>query len=324
TATAEVLRVIGSSPTDAQPVFDAIVSSAWRLLGGFGGAVYRVVADELHLAAYISTNPSGDAALRSTFPRPLAVFSPPGEAIRRRAPVVLTDIDTEGWIPDDIRKLIRERGDRSGVWVPMMREGQALGAIGVTRSEPGGFSDEQIALLRTFADQAVIAIENVRLFTELQDKNRALTQAHAQVTETLEQQTAPSETLRTTAHAQPDAQRVFDTTDNNAARLCHATNAAVFLTDGRILYHPANFGSSSEALAAARARYPRPLDMDSVPGVVILTRSVVHVPDIEDPSAVALVREAGRVLGFRGTVALPMLRGGQAGGFLHIWRAEPW
>jgi len=69
------------------------------------------------LAAYVSTNPTGDAALRSTFPRPLAIFSPPGEAIRGRAPVVLTDVDTDGWVPDDIRELIRKRGDRSGLWV---------------------------------------------------------------------------------------------------------------------------------------------------------------------------------------------------------------
>src|SRR6266446_2487963 len=122
TATAAVLRVIGNSPTDAQPVFEAIVSSARRLLGGFGGAVYRVAGDEIHLAAYVSTNPSGDAALRSSFPRPLADFSPPSEAIRRRAPVVLTDIETDRWVPDDIRELIRKRGDRRGGWVPMMRE----------------------------------------------------------------------------------------------------------------------------------------------------------------------------------------------------------
>ncbi len=209
TATADVLRVIGSSPTDAQPVFEAIVSSARRLLSGFGGAVYRVAGDEIHLAAYISTNPSGDAALRSSFPRPLAVFSPPGEAIRRRAPVVLTDIETDGWIPDDIRELIRKRGDRSGVWVPMMREGMALGAIGVTRSEPGSFEDEQIALLRTFADQAVIAIENVRLFTELQVRNR-------QLTESLDQQTATSEILRTIAHAQTDTQPRCSTPSSGA------------------------------------------------------------------------------------------------------------
>jgi hypothetical protein len=99
-ATGEILRMVRDSPTNEQAVFEAIVSSAWRLLGGFGGAfggaVYRVVGDELYLAAYVSTNPTGDAALRSTFPRPLAVFSPPGEAIRGRAPVVLTDVDTDG------------------------------------------------------------------------------------------------------------------------------------------------------------------------------------------------------------------------------------
>src|SRR6266851_4993682 len=221
TATSEILRVISQSPTDAQPVFEAIVSSARRLLDGFGGAVYRVSGDEIHLAAYISTNPSGDAALRDSFPRPLAVFSPPGEAIRRRAPVVLVDIETAGWLPDDIRELIRKRGDRSGVWVPMMREGMALGAIGVTRTEPG-FTEDQIELLKTFADQAVIAIENVRLFTELEARNRDLTAAHAQVTEALEQQTAASEILRVISSSPTDIQPVFDAIAESSVQLCSA------------------------------------------------------------------------------------------------------
>ncbi len=229
TATAEVLRVIGSSPTDAQPVFEAIVSSARRLLSGFGGAVYRVAGDEIHLAAYISTNPSGDAALRSSFPRPLAVFSPPGEAIRRRAPVVVTDIKTDGWIPDDIRELIRKRGDQSGVWVPMMRDGVALGAIGVTRGEPGSFGDEQIELLKTFADQAVIAIENVRLFTELQEKNRDLTTA-------LDQQTATSEILRVISSSPTDVQPVFDTIAERAMRLCGAAYGTVHMFAGELIH----------------------------------------------------------------------------------------
>ena len=316
TATAEVLRVIGSSPTDAQPVFEAIVSSARRLLGGFGGAVYRVAGDALHLAAYVSTNPSGDAALRSSFPRPLAVFSPPGEAIRRRAPVVLTDITTAGWIPDDIRELIRKRGDRSGVWVPMMREGVAIGAIGVTRSEPGSFADEQIALLKTFADQAVIAIENVRLFTELEARNRELRVA-------LDQQTATSEILRTIAHAQSNVQPVFDTIVRSAARLCHAVMASVLLTDGRMLYLPANYGSSSEALDAIRARFPRPLDTETVSGAAILTRSVVHVPDVREPSVIEFTRRAGQVLGYRSLVTVPMLREGEVVGAINVCRREP-
>src|SRR5262249_57395005 len=156
TATADVLAVIGSSPTDVQPVFDDIVESARRLLGGFSSGVFRLVGDEIHLVALTSTTPSGDAALRNNFPRPLSAFSTAGEAIRTRTPVVLTDLETDPRIPDDFRKSMRERAFRSGVWVPMLREGVAIGAIGVTRSEAGGFGGEEIALLKTFADQAVI------------------------------------------------------------------------------------------------------------------------------------------------------------------------
>src|SRR6185503_18636532 len=181
-------------------------------------------------------------------------------------------------------------GHRTILTVPLLREGLAIGTINLRRVEVLPFTDKQITLLQTFADQAVIAIENVRLFTELQEKNRALTEAHAQVTEALEQQTATSEILRAIAHTQTDVQPVFDTIVRSAAGLCHATTAAVFLSDGRMLYHPANYGGSPAALAAARARYPRALDMETVPGMAILTRSVVHVPDIDEQPVIEVVR----------------------------------
>src|SRR5215471_3077419 len=196
TATAEILRVIGSSPTEVQPVFDAIVTSAVRLLGGFSSAVFRLIDNEVSLVAYTSTGSAGDATIRRFFPRPLA--NSPGHArvVRDGAPYVVRDIETAQDMPDDQHELARARGFRSGVTVPILRGGAVIGMITVTRREPGAFTDDHIALLQTFADQAVIAIENVRLFTELQEKNRALTQAHAQVSESLEQQTATSEILR--------------------------------------------------------------------------------------------------------------------------------
>src|SRR5215470_10473325 len=312
TATAEVLRVIGSSPTDAQPVFDAIVSSAWRLLGGFGGAVYRVVGDELHLAAYISTNPAGDVALRRSFPRPLSAFSPPGEAIRRRAPVILADVDTAEWIPDDIRKLIHERGDRSGVWVPMMREGVALGAIGVTRSEPGGFSEEQIALLRTFADQAVIAIENVRLFTELEARNHDLTEA-------LEQQTATAEILRVISTSPTNLQPVLDTLAASAARFCGSYDGSIFRLDGNTLRLGAHHGPFDSHPVGLEV----PLVRGAVMGRSILDREAVHVVDLqaeteEFPEGSAIARR----LGFHTLLSVPLLREGVAIGAIGLRRID--
>jgi GAF domain-containing protein len=320
TATAEVLRVIGRSPTDAQPVFEAIVSSARRLLGGFGGAVYRVAGDELHLAAYISTNPSGDAALRSSFPRPLAVFSPPGEAIRRRAPVVLTDIQTDGWIPDDIRELILRRGDRSGVWVPMLREGVALGAIGVTRTEPRSFGEEQIALLQTFADQAVIAIENVRLFTELQEKNTALTAAHAQVTEALEQQTATAEILRVISTSPTDLQPVLDTVATSAARFCGAYDAILFQLDAGRLRGVAHHGP----IASRRARPAlAEISRGTVRGRAFLERRAIHVADLlNETDEFPEGSEDARALGHRTILSVPLLRKGTAIGVITLRRTE--
>jgi GAF domain-containing protein len=319
TATADILRVISSSPTDLQPVLDAVATSATRVCAAYDATVLLREGDLVRRVAHhgpMRNQPRGE--------RPISGGFVTNRAILDRKPVHVHDIlATEGADFADARESAPRIGERTMLAVPLLREGAAIGALTIRRREVQPFTDKQIALLQTFTDQAVIAIENVRLFTELQEKNQALTEAHGQVTEALEQQTATGEILRTIAHAQTDVQPVFDTIVRSAARLCQAATAAVFLSDGRLLYHPANHGGAPEALAAARARYPLPLDMDTVPGMTVLTRSVVHVPDIEDVSVIEIVRQIGRSLGFRSIVSVPMTREGEAFGAILVTRREP-
>src|SRR2546425_1306696 len=195
TATSDILRVISRSQTDLQPVFDAIVTSAVKLLRGFVAAMSRIAGDRLELAAFTNSDSAGDAAVRSAFPQLLDSDWPHSRVVRDRVALNVTDARSDPQLPEAIRNVAAVRGYQSLVVLPILRHDDAVGAISVTRRELGGFTDDEIALLKTFADQAVIAIENVRLFTELQEKNRALTQTHAQVTEALDQQTATAEIL---------------------------------------------------------------------------------------------------------------------------------
>jgi signal transduction histidine kinase len=309
TATAEILRVIGTSPMDAQPVFDVIVRSGVRVCGAHSCTLFIVDGDFLRMAAAHGVPAERLERFRSQFPMPLSAEGHVMEVLHGRRIFHLADIEHNPATTPEYVENARLGGYRTRLMVPMVRGDRALGLIAVTRREATPFPAQQVALLKTFADQAVIAIENVRLFTE--------------VAETLEQQTATSEILRVISRAHTDAQLVFDTIVRSAVRLCKAANAAVFLTDGKVVYEPANYGSAPELLAATRARYPRPMDMETMPGIAMLTRSVVQVPDIEDPSAIEFVRQSGRQLGFRSVVTVPMLRESEAVGALIVARREP-
>jgi signal transduction histidine kinase/HAMP domain-containing protein len=226
TATAEILRAISGSLTDVQPVFDAIVRSAQRLLHGHSTTVFRVIDGSLHLVGLTSVSVEADAALRANFPAPLAsAAAVAAHVVETRQPYVITDIETDRLATREIRATAPLRGYRSMLLVPMLREGRAVGLISVTRALVGGFTRDDIALLQTFADQAVIAIENVRLFKELEAKNAALA-------ETVERQTATAEILRAISSSPTDVQPVFDTILSNALRLGEAHNGAIFTFDG--------------------------------------------------------------------------------------------
>jgi two-component system NtrC family sensor kinase len=170
TATADILKVIASSPSDVQPVFEAIAERSKRLVNALSTTVFRVVDGMMHLRAFSPTTPEADAKLQATFPAPLSTFSW-GESIRRGE--IYRVIDTEHE-PEGLRALARLRGWRSCLCVPLLRNGKLIGMIGPTRAEPGPFADHHVQLLQTFADQAVIAISNVGLFNEVQERTREL------------------------------------------------------------------------------------------------------------------------------------------------------
>ena len=170
TATADILKVIASSPSDVQPVFDAIAERSKRLVDALSTTVFRLVDGMMHLTAFTSTNPEADATLRAIFPAPLLTFSW-GESIRRGEIYRVTDSEHE---PEGLRDLARRRGWRSCLCVPLLRDGKPIGMIGPTRAEPGPFADHHVQLLQTFADQAVIAISNVQLFQQVQERTSEL------------------------------------------------------------------------------------------------------------------------------------------------------
>src|SRR5262245_14418325 len=203
-----------------------------------------------------------------------------------------------------------------------MREGVAIGTVSCRRVQARLFTERQVALLQTFADQAVIAIENVRLFTELQQKNEALTQAHAQVTESLEQQTATSEILRVISSSPTDVQPVFDAIVRSAERLCAGQFSVLFLFDGELLHFVAHHNLGPEALEEAKRIWPTRPVRASGTGRAILEQRVVQIADIETDPEYGLQR-LSRAVGHRSSIYVPMLRDGTPVGVIVVARAAP-
>jgi GAF domain-containing protein len=311
TATAEILKTIASSPTQVQPVFDVIVQRAVRLCGARYGRVYRYDGSTIHMVASHGLSASGLGQVQRVFPRRAADDTIVGRVILSRQPYFMEDIERDQSVPPLSRGMIEALGTRSQVTIPMLRAGDPIGAITMGWDEPGAFDDQQVALLQTFADQAVIAIENVRLFNETK--------------EALEQQTATAEILRVISSSPSDMQPVFDSILEHAMRLCDAGLGTVGLYDGKTYCHRAQRGGSPEYVKRLfdEPFVPHP---DGTLGRMIAERGPVHIPDFREfpayrarePRAVATVELGGA----RTYLAVPMLKDGQVLGGITIRRAE--
>jgi GAF domain-containing protein len=232
-ATAEILRLIATSPGDEQPVFDAIARHALRLCKARGAVVARYDGSLMHVAAHHNVNAETVARLARRFPKAPDRHNPAECAVLDGVIVHVPDFQAASEFTGSVA---RQLGARSHLAVPLMLRGRAIGSIGVSRARLGPFPDEEIALLQTFAEQAVIAIENARLVREQAASNRALTEA-------LEQQTATAAILRVISRSPTDAQPVFDAIVENARRLLGGSSAmATRLVDDTL--HLAAFTTS--------------------------------------------------------------------------------
>ena len=312
-ATSEILRVIASSPTDVVPTFEAIATAATRLCAAQDSGVVRFDGVLMHLIANDGFTPEEREVIRALFPRPADRGMVTGRPIVTRSVAHVSDITED---PEyDAVVLQRGRFMRTMLSVPMLRDGEAVGAITVTRREAEPFSDSQIALLETFARQAAIAIENVRLFTELETRNSDLTTVR-------DQQTATSEILRVISSSPTDVQPVFDAIAVSARRLCDGTHSAVLTYDGSLIHLSALDGVDPQSADSMRRAFPMPPGRASSGTRAILYREVVQVPDVFADAEYVLSPQA-KSSGFRSVVAVPMLREGAPIGSINVARATP-
>src|SRR5262244_2380627 len=311
TATAEILRVISRSPTNVQPVFEAIAESSVRLCRADFGGAYKLEGGMIHFGAHHGHTAEWREAAARTFPHPLARDLIGGAAMLDREVVHLVDVQSAEAFPAS-QALAHTMGYRTGLAVPMLRDDAPVGAIVVFRQESSPFTEGEIGLVRTFADQAVIAVENVRLFTELESRNSELRVA-------LEQQTATSELLKVIGRSTFDLQPVFDTLAENAVRLCEAERALIFRFDGQLLRMVAAHNITPEMRVFVEAN-PIPPGRQTVTARAAFERRTVHIHDVTtDPEYTYGVAQIDPI---RTVLGIPMLRAGELLGVIIIFRFE--
>ena len=307
TATAEVLRVISSSPGDLTPVFNAMLENATKLCGAEFGVLYLDVGDLTRIAAAHNVPP----ALAATQNVPLRVHSKSGHAEVRRTKQVVHVDDIRAMPPyleGDPRlvALADLGGARTTVGVPILKGDALLGTLAIYRKEVRPFTAKQIELASNFAAQAVIAIENARLLNELRQRTSDLT-------ESLEQQTATSKVLEVISRSAFDLQAVFETVAESSVRLCGADRAFVYRFDGELLRMAVAF-NAPEKLKDFVSKNPIHPGRQSASARAELERRTIHIPDARaDPEYTYGTLEEFRTIGtleeLRTILAVPILKG---------------
>ncbi len=311
TATAEVLRVISGSATDVQPVFEAITARAAKLCEAEFSAVARFEDGLLRLVAVTNLLPDEAQAFHSLFPRQPNRGFVMGRAVVEGRTVHVEDVLADPDYDPRTREILQSlTGYRTFLGVPILRDGQPIGVIGCARRAVRPFTTAQIELVTTFADQAVIAIENARLFDDLRQRTDDLQ-------ESLEYQTATSEVLNVISRSTSDVQPVLDTVAETACRLCGADVGAISIREGEFYRYVSAFALDAEYWPIRRQRTVVP-GRETLAGRVLLEGRVVHVadiladPDYSWPENVA----AGR----RTILGVPLLREGAVIGTIGLAR----
>jgi two-component system, NtrC family, sensor kinase len=316
TATSQILNVISSSKADIQPAFSAIVGSAARLFEPCGVTITTLKHGQLYWNANAATLPDFDIErAKAIYPIPFdPERAPSARALLERRIIEIPDI-TAPDTPEFARKAAAAGGFQSATFVPLIKQDKGIGTIILTHLQAGfKLSEKQLALVRTFADQAVIAIENARLFEEVQARTRDLE-------ESLQQQTATAEVLKVITRSTFNLQTVLDTLVESATRLCDAQDALIFLPSGNVYHAVARFGFTPEYHAYIGSN-PIQIDRGSVVGRTVIDKQLVHISDVlADPDYKRF--DAQKIAGYRAVLGAPMLREGNVVGVIFLTRTRP-